>query len=71
MTRRAMSVRAAAMDDGELGLAGKAAIVGGLVGSPIMLLSAYFLATTGDGFPPGPGGAYGAAGECLSICLVA
>lgn len=49
------------MDDGELGLAGKAAIVGGLVGSPIMLLSAYFLATTGDGFPPGPGGAYGAA----------
>ena len=45
-----------------MGLAGTAAIAGGLVASPIVLLSAYYLATTGEGLPPGPGGAYGAAG---------
>ena len=46
-----------------MGPAGTAAIAGGLVASPIVLLSAYTLATTGEGLPPGPGGAFGAAGE--------
>ena len=53
-----------------MGPAGTAAIAGGLVASPIVLLSAYTLATTGEGLPPGPGGAFGAAGGQLSfVCL--
>ena len=39
-------------------------LVAGALGTPAALLvcySAYLLATTGDGLPPGPGGAYGAA----------
>lgn len=48
-----------------MGPAGTAAIAGGLVASPIVLLSAYTLATTGEGLPPGPGGALGAAGMLL------
>lgn len=39
-------------------------LVAGALGTPAALLvcySSYLLATTGDGLPPGPGGAYGAA----------
>lgn len=49
----------------DTGIAGIAAIAGGIVANPIMLWSEYTLKTTGAGLPPGPGGALGAAGAGL------
>ncbi len=46
----------------DTGIAGVAAIAGGIVANPIMLWSEYTLKTTGAGLPPGPSGALGAAG---------
>ena len=73
--RAAVAVRAATSEE-SVGPAGTVAIAGGLVASPIVLLSAYTLATTGEGLPPGPGGALGAAGaqlgtpiDCTSCCI--
>ncbi|KAI3437440.1 uncharacterized protein J3R85_005425 [Psidium guajava] len=46
--------------DADVGLAGKAAIAGGLVSTPVIAWSLYTLKTTGCGLPPGPGGSIGA-----------
>ncbi|KAK3413958.1 hypothetical protein EUGRSUZ_I02457 [Eucalyptus grandis] len=46
--------------DSDVGLAGKAAIAGGLVSTPVIAWSLYTLKTTGCGLPPGPGGSIGA-----------
>lgn len=47
-------------DETSGGLAEKAAIVGGLVSTPVIGWSLYTLKTTGCGLPPGPGGSIGA-----------
>jgi len=63
--RRALTTAHASAGDGEGGEANTTLqLVAGALGTPAALLvcySAYLLATTGDGLPPGPGGAYGAA----------
>lgn len=41
----------------------------GLVANPVVLLSEYFLKTTGQGLPPGPGGLYGAT-EGISYLII-
>ncbi|XP_058186565.1 uncharacterized protein LOC131303624 [Rhododendron vialii] len=52
------------------GAAAKAAIVGGLVSTPVIGWSLYTLKTTGCGLPPGPGGSIGAL-EGVSYLAVA
>ncbi|PON67686.1 anti-muellerian hormone type-2 receptor [Parasponia andersonii] len=47
-------------DAGGGGVAEKAAIIGGLVSTPVIGWSLYTLKTTGCGLPPGPGGSIGA-----------
>lgn len=47
----------------------KAAAIAGLVANPVVLVSEYFLKTTGEGLPPGPGGVYGAT-EGVSYLVV-
>lgn len=39
-------------------------IATGLISNPVVAYSLYTLKTTGAGLPPGPGGLYGAIGEC-------
>ncbi|KAF8012474.1 hypothetical protein BT93_I0596 [Corymbia citriodora subsp. variegata] len=56
--------------DSDVGLAGKAAIAGGLVSTPVIAWSLYTLKTTGCGLPPGPGGSIGAL-EGVSYLAVA
>lgn len=45
------------------------AVAAGLVANPVVLVSEYFLKTTGEGLPPGPGGLYGAT-EGISYLVV-
>jgi len=39
------------------------------VANPVVLVSEYFLKTTGEGLPPGPGGIYGAT-EGISYLVI-
>ena len=55
--------------DGGNGIIEKAAIVGGLVSTPVIAWSLYTLKTTGCGLPPGPGGSIGAL-EGVSYLVV-
>lgn len=47
----------------------KAVVAAGLVANPVVLVSEYFLKTTGEGLPPGPGGLYGAT-EGISYLVI-
>lgn len=47
----------------------KTVVAAGLVANPVVLLSEYFLKTTGQGLPPGPGGLYGAT-EGISYLVI-
>ncbi|KAL0031335.1 hypothetical protein WJX79_004525 [Trebouxia sp. C0005] len=47
----------------------KAVVAAGLVANPVVLVSEYFLKTTGEGLPPGPGGIYGAT-EGISYLVI-
>lgn len=58
--------RAAAEESNNLA---KAAAAAGLVANPVVLVSEYFLKTTGEGLPPGPGGIYGAT-EGVSYLVI-
>ncbi|KAL1316402.1 hypothetical protein HN51_068595 [Arachis hypogaea] len=51
------------------GIVEKAAIVGGLISTPVIGWSLYTLKTTGCGLPPGPGGSIGAL-EGVSYLVV-
>ncbi|XP_027361819.1 uncharacterized protein LOC113869600 [Abrus precatorius] len=51
------------------GVTEKAAIVGGLISTPVIAWSLYTLKTTGCGLPPGPGGSIGAL-EGVSYLVV-
>uniref|UniRef100_A0A7C8ZEA6 Uncharacterized protein n=1 Tax=Opuntia streptacantha TaxID=393608 RepID=A0A7C8ZEA6_OPUST len=53
----------------DVGIAGKAAIAGGLIAAPVIGWSLYTLKTTGCGLPPGPGGSIGAL-EGVSYLVV-
>ncbi|KAJ8451801.1 hypothetical protein Cgig2_007284 [Carnegiea gigantea] len=53
----------------DIGIAGKAAIAGGLISAPMIGWSLYTLKTTGCGLPPGPGGSIGAL-EGVSYLVV-
>ena len=64
--RRTVKPQAAAENDGTLT---KAAVAAGLVANPVVLVSEYFLKTTGEGLPPGPGGIYGAT-EGVSYLVI-
>ncbi|CAK9150743.1 unnamed protein product [Ilex paraguariensis] len=66
-----LKVQAMAKESSETdnGIAEKAAIVGGLVSTPVIAWSLYTLKTTGCGLPPGPGGSIGAL-EGLSYLVV-
>ena len=61
-----MKPQAAAEDSSTLT---KAAVAAGLVANPVVLVSEYFLKTTGEGLPPGPGGIYGAT-EGVSYLVI-
>ncbi|KAL3527090.1 hypothetical protein ACH5RR_011746 [Cinchona calisaya] len=52
------------------GIIEKAAMVGGLISTPVIGWSLYTLKTTGCGLPPGPGGSIGAL-EGVSYLVVA
>ena len=47
----------------------KAVVAAGFVANPVVLVSEYFLKTTGEGLPPGPGGIYGAT-EGVSYLVI-
>ena len=47
----------------------KAVVAAGFVANPVVLVSEYFLKTTGEGLPPGPGGLYGAT-EGISYLVI-
>ncbi|KMT09048.1 hypothetical protein BVRB_6g137520 [Beta vulgaris subsp. vulgaris] len=53
----------------DVGIAEKAAIVGGLISSPVIGWSLFTLKTTGCGLPPGPGGSIGGL-EGVSYLIV-
>ena len=61
-----MRTRAAAEQSSNLT---KAAVAAGLIANPVVLVSEYFLKTTGEGLPPGPGGLYGAT-EGVSYLVI-
>ena len=44
-------------------------VAAGFVANPVVLVSEYFLKTTGEGLPPGPGGIYGAT-EGVSYLVI-
>ena len=60
------TVRAASDQDSKLT---KAVVAAGFVANPVVLVSEYFLKTTGEGLPPGPGGIYGAT-EGVSYLVI-
>ena len=66
-TRVAAAPRA--QETKEVGTGGVAVAIAGLVANPIVDISALTLFQTGSGLPPGPGGAYGAAGETCHVPL--
>lgn len=47
----------------------KAVVAAGFIANPVVLVSEYFLKTTGEGLPPGPGGVYGAT-EGVSYLVI-
>lgn len=61
-----MRTRAAAEESSNLT---RAAVAAGLIANPVVLVSEYFLKTTGEGLPPGPGGLYGAT-EGVSYLVI-
>ena len=63
------AVRPRAASDADLSKSAKAAAVAGLIANPVVLVSEFFLKTTGEGLPPGPGGIYGAT-EGVSYLVV-
>lgn len=64
--RAAATTQATAEPDSTLT---KAVVAAGLVANPVVLVSEYFLKTTGEGLPPGPGGIYGAT-EGISYLVI-
>jgi len=68
-TSRSLTVKASAADDDDIRTVGLAAVAVGALANPICLWSLYTLQTTGDGFPAGPYGLYGAA-EGISYLVV-
>lgn len=63
---RKFQTRAATDQDSKLT---KAVVAAGFVANPVVLVSEYFLKTTGEGLPPGPGGIYGAT-EGVSYLVI-
>ena len=61
-----VSTRAAIDEDSTVT---KAVVAAGFVANPVVLVSEYFLKTTGEGLPPGPGGLYGAT-EGVSYLVI-
>ena len=67
--RRASAKTRAAIDQNST--VTKAVIAAGFVANPVVLVSEYFLKTTGEGLPPGPGGIYGATEGVSYLVIVA
>lgn len=65
---RRASVQARAAIDQESTVT-KAVVAAGFIANPVVLVSEYFLKTTGEGLPPGPGGVYGAT-EGVSYLVI-
>ena len=72
--RSGVLLRASAGEEDGEGLPTPALVVGGLFGcvaAPVVIWSAYTLATTGEGLPPGPSGALGAVEGVSYLVVVA
>ena len=67
--RATRTVRPRAASELENSNTAKAVAIAGLVANPVVLVSEYFLKTTGEGLPPGPGGIYGAT-EGVSYLVI-
>lgn len=69
MRARRVTSKPRAASDSEGSNVAKAAAVAGLIANPVVLVSEFYLKTTGEGLPPGPGGIYGAT-EGVSYLVV-